>query len=289
MIIGVLTGGFDAGHDSMLDAAGRFAGQEMEPMTIQMPHSIFDQETIKRMIDFSSEVGALATPHEVLDRLNDIVSERSPIQVHGASRFSAKPGDWRRIELGRNVFVHKDVPRDWLTEWSAFVANGHPLGLMTLRMCLAPFTWTELSRMLDPIGIDRWPFELGHKHGMRDGYLCPVGGRWVVGYWSPKPLGRNFTQQARSLLLMAACEAAVRLEKLVGDDVKRVGSRAYLTPREQGVLRQASIGLTVQEVAQALGLGEETVRSHFKKAQIKLGARNRTHTVAEAMRNLLII
>jgi DNA-binding CsgD family transcriptional regulator len=235
-------------------------------MSVQMPHSIFDQETIRRIIDFSSEVGALTTPHDVLNRLNEIVSPRSPIRVHGASRFSAKPGDWRRIELGRNVFVHKDVPRDWLTEWSAFVANGHPLGLMTLRMCLAPFTWTELSRMLDPVGIDRWPFELAHKHGMRDGYLCPVGGRWVIAF-----------------------EAAVRLERLVGDDVKRIGSRAFLTPREQGVLRQASIGLTVQEVAQALGLGEETVRSHFKKAQIKLGARNRTHTVAEAMRNLLII
>jgi LuxR family quorum sensing-dependent transcriptional regulator len=156
-------------------------------------------------------------------------------------------------------------------------------------MCLAAFTWTELSRMLDPIGIDRWPFELAQKHGMRDGYLCPIGGRWVIGYWSPKPLGRSFTQQARSLLLMAASEAAVRLERLVGEDVKRIGPRACLTPREQGVLRHASIGLTVHETAQALGLGEETVRSHFKKAQIKLGARNRTHTVAEAMRSLLII
>jgi hypothetical protein len=31
----------------------------------------------------------------------------------------------------------------------------------------------------------------------------------------------------------------------------------------------------MQETAEALGLGEETVRSHFKKAQIKLGTRNR--------------
>jgi LuxR family quorum sensing-dependent transcriptional regulator len=76
---------------------------------------------------------------------------------------------------------------------------------------------------------------------------------------------------------------------LVGDDAKRVGSRAGLTPREQAVLRQASTGLTLQETAKALGLGEETVRSHFKKAQAKLGTRNRTHTVAEAMRELLII
>ena len=41
---------------------------------------------------------------------------------------------------------------------------------------------------------------------------------------------------------MAASAAAVRLEGLVGDDVKRVGSNAGLTPREQAVLRQASIG-----------------------------------------------
>ena len=75
----------------------------------------------------------------------------------------------------------------------------------------------------------------------------------------------------------------------MGDDVKRVGFRTHLTPREQSVLRQASIGLTMQETAKALGLGEETVRSHFKKAQSKLGTRNRTHTVAEAMRELLII
>jgi LuxR family quorum sensing-dependent transcriptional regulator len=253
------------------------------------PHTLFDHDTTREIIDFSTAVRELSTPDEVLNRLNDIVSRRSPVRVHGASRFYAKAGDWRRIEAGRNVFLHKDVPRGWLSEWAAFVANGHPLGLMTLRMCLAPFTWTELSRMLDPVGIDRWPFELAQKYGMRDGYLCPVGGRWVVGYWSPKPLGRSFTQQTRSLLLMAACEVAVRLEKLIGDDVKRVGSRACLTPREQGVLRHASIGLTVQETAKALGLGEETVRSHFKKAQVKLGARNRTHAVAEAMRGLLII
>ena len=60
-----------------------------------------------------------------------------------------------------------------------------------------------------------------------------------------------------------------------------------LTPRERAVLRHASAGLTVEETAEALG--DETIRSHFKKAQAKLGTRNRTHTVAEAMRELLIV
>jgi len=249
----------------------------------------FDPETRARLIDYSMEVEDLETPDEVLNSLDDITSEKNAIRVLGANRFSVKVGDWRQLELGRNVFVHRDVPRGWLDEWVAFVTGGHCVGLMTARMCLAPFTWTELLRMLDPVGIDRWPFELALKHGMRDGYVCPVGGRWVVAFWSRKCLDCDFTLQARGLLSMAANAAAVRLERLVCYDAKRVGVRASLTQREQAVLRHASIGETLHETAKALGLGEETVRSHFKKAQAKLGTRNRTHTVAEAMRDLLII
>ena len=249
----------------------------------------FCQETRAKLVDYSMDVARLTTPTEVLNQLNDIVSEASVLRVHGANRFSVKAGDWRRIEIGKNVFIHKDVPSGWVDEWTAFVASGHPIGLMTARICLAPFTWTELSRLLDPIGADRWTFELALKHGMRDGYMCPVGGRWLVGFWSPKVLDQRFAQQARGLVYMAASAAAVRLEHLVGDDPRRVGTRACLTPREQAVLRHASIGQTLQGTAKALGVGEETVRTHFKKAQAKLGTLNRTHTVAQAMRDLLII
>src|SRR5262249_17957491 len=248
----------------------------------------FREETRTKLLDFCMEVERLGNPADVLNSLHDIVRE-TLLNVLGANRFSVKVGDWRRVEIGKTAFIHKSVPQSWVDEWTAFVANGHPIGIMTARMCLAPFTWTELSRMLDPVGADRWPFELALKYGMRDGYLCPVGGRWVVGFWSPKLLGDAFTQQARGLIYMAVSAAAVRLERLAGYDVKRVGRHASLTPREQSVLRHASTGQTSRETANVLGLSEETVRSHFKKAQAKLGARNRTHAVAEALRDLLII
>jgi LuxR family quorum sensing-dependent transcriptional regulator len=257
--------------------------------SVSVKQTYFDQETRTKIIDYSMEVESLTSPDQVLNRMHDIVSEKNPIRVHGANRFPTKVGDWRRIELGKNAFVHHNVPQGWTEEWIAFVKSGHCIGLMTARMCLAPFTWTEVTRMLDPVGIDRWPTDLAHKHGMRDGYVCPVGGRWVVGFWSPKPLDHNFTQQARGLLYMAASAAAVRLEQLVAHEARRIDSRACLTPREQSVLRHASLGETLKETAKALGLGEETVRSHLKKAQAKLGTRNRAHTVAEAMRDLLII
>jgi DNA-binding CsgD family transcriptional regulator len=256
---------------------------------MSMKQGCIDQTTIENIIAYSSEVGDLPTPEMVLCRLHDAIAPTNSIRVLGANRFSVKLGDWRRIQIGKTVFVHPDVPRGWLEEWTAFVGQGHPIGIMTAKMCLAPFTWTELSRMLDPLGVDRWPFELALKYGMRDGFLCPVGGRWVVGFWSPRVLPTGFVQLTRGLLYMAASAAAVRLEALVGDDAQRVGTRVILTPREMSVLRHAADGKTVSEIAGLLGLGTETVRSHFKKAEGKLGTRNRTHSVAEAMRHLLIL
>jgi DNA-binding CsgD family transcriptional regulator len=61
-----------------------------------------------------------------------------------------------------------------------------------------------------------------------------------------------------------------------------------LTPRELSVLRLLSLGHRVAEISRELGLGEETIRSHVKKAQTKLGVRNSMHAVAQAMRLRLI-
>ena len=60
----------------------------------------FDQETITRIVDCTVQVECVQTPDEVLNRLDEIISEKK-IGVHGANRFSVKVGDWRRIELGR--------------------------------------------------------------------------------------------------------------------------------------------------------------------------------------------
>ncbi len=49
-----------------------------------------------------------------------------------------------------------------------------------------------------------------------------------------------------------------------------------------------SLGHQLKETAELLDLGEETVRSHLKKAQAKLGVRSRTHAVAQAIRRQLI-
>jgi LuxR family quorum sensing-dependent transcriptional regulator len=153
---------------------------------------------------------------------------------------------------------------------------------------MAIHSWTEARRMFQPIGVDNWAYDLGLKHGIRDGLTCPVGGRWVVGFWSRKELSTSVSRPMRIMIFAAASFAALRLEQLADPDPNLAGPHVQLTPRELSVLRLVATGAQLREVAEALGLGEETVRSHLKKAQSKLGTRNRTHAAVEAMRQHLI-
>ena len=157
---------------------------------------------------------------------------------------------------------------------------------MAARLALAPFTLTELMKSLEPIGIDRWAVELNLKHGIRDLFGCPIGGRWIFAYWSPKAM--KLQPHQRALLFLGASFATTQLQKLAPPFTGRIGKGAGLTPRELSVLRWLSLGHRIAEVGEDLGLGEETVRSHIKKAQVKLGTRNSIHAVAQAVRLRLI-
>jgi LuxR family quorum sensing-dependent transcriptional regulator len=91
------------------------------------------------------------------------------------------------------------------------------------------------------------------------------------------------------MIFGAASFAAMRLEQMVGAVTDCTGGLVpRLTPRELAVLRLVAMGKPDKQVAKELMLGEETIRSHMKKAQAKLGVRNRTHAVAEALRQHLI-
>ena len=58
-----------------------------------------------------------------------------------------------------------------------------------------------------------------------------------------------------------------------------------LTIREIQILTAYSVGLKdAKEVAELLGIGYETVRTHEYWARLKLAAKNRTHAVALALR-----
>ena len=76
--------------------------------------------------------------------------------------------------------------------------------------------------------------------------------------------------------------------KLAELDATVVGARlatiGALSPRERQVLGLLSEGHTSAEAAASLGIGEETVQTHVRRAMAKLSARTRTEAVATALR-----
>jgi DNA-binding CsgD family transcriptional regulator len=239
------------------------------------------------LLDYASRIAEFNVPSVVLDALHEIINKCLPLGVLGAARLPMNDTNWVPAP-GKSLFLHQDVPDGWWEEYEALAPGKFRPALFLARSSLACFTWTEVQRLFEPIGVDRWSFELGLKYGMRDGLSCPVGGRWVVAFWSRRALSNFLTQPDRIMIFAAANFAALRLEQLTGPDAARIGSRARLTSRELAVLRLVSAGDQTPGIAQALGIGEETVRSHLKKAQVKLGVRSRAQAACEAVRLNLI-
>ena len=118
----------------------------------------------------------------VLDRLDEALGGCHKLRVLGAGRFPVKSGDWDRIKLGETAFRHKSVPADWWREYLTLARVTYDPIVMLARVSLAPFTWSEGQTMLDLVGADRWVYDLGLKYGMRDGFTCPIGARWMVSF-----------------------------------------------------------------------------------------------------------
>jgi len=237
---------------------------------------------------FTIRVPTIQAPAGVLDALDAFAAAHCPVRALGAAPLPVRVSDWRSIRLGRNAFLHDSVPAGWWEEYKAKLRHADDPAVLVARSSLMAFTWTETMQMLEPIGIDRWPYDLGLKYGIRDTLTCAVGRRWIVTYWSRKSMCQLLTPTHRLLLYAAATLVALRMDQLVERDPRWEDKPVRVTPRELAVLRLMSIGRQTSEIAHALGLGEETVRSHLKKAQAKLGVHNRAHAVAEALRQHLI-
>lgn len=89
--------------------------------------------------------------------------------------------------------------------------------------------------------------------------------------------------------LAEAVDAAAKAETFV-DPAARAGKgkRSVITRRQREILQLLADGHSTRTVARRLGLSGETIRTHTKGALGRLGAKDRAHAVAIALRSGLI-
>jgi DNA-binding NarL/FixJ family response regulator len=89
--------------------------------------------------------------------------------------------------------------------------------------------------------------------------------------------------------LLAAVRAVARgktyIDPSVSDQMMRAAvPRDELTPREREVLRRLALGLSNREIADALCISEETVKTHVGSVLGKLQVENRAQAIVQALK-----
>lgn len=89
----------------------------------------------------------------------------------------------------------------------------------------------------------------------------------------------------------AAAESETFVDPAAAPQKQGRGGRATrtLTKRQREILQLLADGSSTAQIAHALGLSEETVRTHTKATLARLDARDRAHAVAIALRSGLIV
>lgn len=100
-------------------------------------------------------------------------------------------------------------------------------------------------------------------------------------------------KDAEPEVLLAAVRAVARGKTYLDPSVSRQILEAKvahddLTPRETGVLRQLALGRSNKEIADALSIGDETVKTHVGNVLSKLQVENRAQAIVQALKRGLV-
>jgi len=224
----------------------------------------------------ADKLGTLRAGHPKLAALKTIV----PFDQYAFSGI-----DYPGLGVGGGVILASDMPFEFL---QAFLDQGlyrvDPLSsLITPSMNWG--SWHDLSAAdlsrpeLQPIRL----LESKYK----------VSTRSVVVFYrgAVRCGGASFTRKTpftdKEKLILEAVAKVVHLD-LSSEYILRMSRHAGLNAGEISCLSAVASGLDLAAASVSTGFKPETVTSYIKSATKKLGASNRTHAVAEAMRRRLI-
>lgn len=194
--------------------------------------------------------------------------------------------DLEGFRLGTGTILTSNFPSEYLAAYyNADHVRRDPLVKLTLRRGDRTVCDEEAWARSRDGSNSRKLRALMERYGIRNRTIVPLAragrvyGSVVV--TSPQPLAESALEYLEFVAepLHRAFSAPYAAE---------IASRMGLTQGELRCIEFASRGLTSQDIAETSGYAFETVNSYLKSATRKLGAENRPHAVAEALRRGLI-
>jgi LuxR family transcriptional regulator, quorum-sensing system regulator BjaR1 len=187
-------------------------------------------------------------------------------------------------------FSQMVMAKRWPTEWfKLYTDNNYDRVDPVVRLCrrsVNPFEWGEA-----PYDAEREPgaaevMNRAKEFRMARGFIVPLHG--LTGFTAAVSLGGvdlDLNVRSKPALHLMAMYGFDRIRSLLDP---KPGPPVRLTAREREVVAWASQGKSAWEIGEILHITQRTVEEHLTNAARKLGASNRTHAVAIAIRTNII-
>jgi LuxR family transcriptional regulator, quorum-sensing system regulator BjaR1 len=182
------------------------------------------------------------------------------------------------------------MAKRWPAEWFKIYTSKQYIQVDPVarhcRRSVNPFEWAEATFDAEHEPRAAEVMRRAMDFRMTRGFIVPIHG--LSGYEACVSVGGT------DLDLSPRSKPALHLMALYGFDrvrhllVPKQSAGTRLTAREQEVLTWSAAGKSAWEIGEILNIRQRTVEEHLANARSKLGAVNRTHAVAIAMREGII-
>jgi DNA-binding CsgD family transcriptional regulator len=158
--------------------------------------------------------------------------------------------------------------------------------LRRMKRLNVPFIYDQ-SLYVSEGAADLWDAQaqFGYHTGIAMALHLPAGKHFLLGVDRDKPLPRSDSRLTRmladlQLLAVHAQDAAVRL---FGFDDAVIADVPHLTSREKEVLKWTMEGKSAREVADILGMSENTVNFHLRNVMTRMDVSSKHQAVRKAV------
>ncbi len=226
---------------------------------------------------------------EVTDKFTAYSILQATSEAHGFRHFVLMIFPPTHLETYGEAIYISNNPDEFIAEYDRDHHFANNIAIFPLRNSSVPIVWDVRKLKLDRRKVDRWrTVKLLKRYGKYMGVNLAVydsrGNQGASIFTGDRTDAPNATELAQLNLI-----STVVFDRLnVQPNVREPEMGFRLGERERQVLEWASAGKTSSETATILNLSEHTVNQYIASCIDKLGAINRVHAVARAIRLGLI-